>query len=179
MTVAIEGLGTAVVGRGQDGIATLIETVTDIAYRTPDGAPAAKIIVIESQGVARPKGDMPYPLGGLEPAQMHPFSAVEPPAGFPRFGQYVKDMLPDHPDMQDALVAPTYRQINGYLDYMLELAVVSFADEIRLDIDRRVPEGDTQLTPNGPVTIHFTDGSQLIVARVVRARRPPHMGGAV
>jgi hypothetical protein len=54
----------------------------------------------------------------------HPFYSEKPPAGFPTFGEYVDELLPETPGLKSALLRPTHDQINDYMKYMVELAVI-------------------------------------------------------
>jgi len=172
-----DGPVIAVLGAGQAGIATLINTVVDVAYRTPDGASPTKIVVIDTKDQPKPRGDTPYPLGGRSPADLHPFNGDTPPAGFPTFGQYVEQQLSDDPILRTTSTAPTYHEINAFLDYELELAVISFADQVTLDVNHGTVREVEQVKPDDPAVIHFVDGTSLSVAQVIRAKQPPHLGG--
>lgn len=176
-TTRTAGPVIAVVGTGQAGIAALINAIVDIAYAVPDGAPRTTVVVVDSRDEPRQRGDTPYPLGGRSPADLHPFKADTPPTGFPTFGQYLEEQSSGNPGLGAAFVAPTYRQINDYLDSMLELATISFADQVNLELNRGTIRAVEPTTPDGPAVIHFVDGTSLSVTQVIRAKQPPHLGG--
>jgi tetratricopeptide (TPR) repeat protein len=178
-TSSSEGPVIAVVGTVQAGIAALINTIVAVAYATPDGAPPTKIVVIDTKDQSIPRGDAPYPLDAVSPAELHPFSRDRPPEGFPTFGEYVERESKDDPGLRDALNAPVYRQVNAYLDYLLELASISFADQVSVDVNRGTIREVVQAAPDGPAVIHFVDGTSLSVAKLILAKQPPHMGGTV
>jgi hypothetical protein len=167
----------AVVGAGQEGIAALIDTIVAIAYLTPAGAPATTVVVIDARERPPPRGDTPYPLEGRNAADMHPFNADEPPEGFQTFGAWVKEQVIADPSLRDALRAPTHRQVNQYLDDLLELAATSFPLLVSLDVNQGTIREVEQTTVDGPAIIHFVDGTTLSVMKLVRATRRPHMAG--
>lgn len=167
----------AVIGSGQAGIATLINALVDIAYNTPDGAPPVAVVVIDTKDEAKPKGDAAYPVNGPSLEDLHPFDTDKPPTGFPTFGEYIKDMAKADPSLRSGLLTPTYSQINAYLEYLLELAILSFAQMFSLEINKATIADIQQTTQQGPATITFSDGTRLDVERVIRGKRPPHMAG--
>jgi hypothetical protein len=167
----------AVVGSGHAGMAALINTLVDIAYNTPDGAPPAKVVLFDTKDEAKPKDDTAYPLDGSSPMDLHPFYSDKLPVGFPTFGQYIEQMSEADPSLRSALLTPTYRQVNEYMEYVLELAVLSFSEQFLLEVNKTGIQDIQQTTPTGPATITFTDGTRLSVKRVSRGRRPPHMAG--
>lgn len=170
------GAAVAVIGGGSDGVAALIDVLVSVAYKTPDGAPPVKILVWDSGSGRRHRAD-PYPLHGSA-EQVHPFSAEVPPTGFPTFAAYVKDQSPENPSLRDALSAPTWGHINDYLDYSLELAAISFAAQIDLDIQKTQITEIRETTAGGAATIVLSDGSAIEVRELVRDQRPAHMASS-
>jgi hypothetical protein len=151
--------------------------MVEVAYATPNGMPPVKLVVIDTGGVDRPRGATSYPLNGLDASQLHPFFQAAPPQGFPTFGEYIKDYVEIDPALAGALPAPTWGQVNGYLDRLLELAAISFADIIELDLAKGKVARVREAVPGGPATIVLVDGTELLVSRIVRGRTPAYLGG--
>jgi hypothetical protein len=194
----------AVIGAGHAASAALVRALLGIDATRPDGAPPITVWLLETRE-AKPPDDTPYPLGGRSAADLHPFDGPEPAQGFPYFGEYVRQKLPEQRGLRNALSAPTYGQIDGYVKYLVELAGVIAGDRARVEVDRtRVVEridqnprsrsGETMFLPatngviaidravferlgrkSGPVTITFTDGTSLGAAELILAKHPPHM----
>ena len=167
----------AIVGSGHAGMAALINTCVDVVYNSPDDAPPVNIVLFDTKDDAPPKGDTPYPLDGSSPMDLHPFYSDKPPVGFPTFGKYIEDMAEADPSLRSTLLTPTYRQVNEYMEYVLELAVLSFSDHFHLEVNKTAIQDIQQTTPTGPAAIILTDGTRLGVRKVIRAKRPPHMAG--
>lgn len=81
------------------------------------------------------------------------------------------------PSLRSALLSPTYRQVNEYMEYVLELTVLSFSEQFLLEVNNTAVQDIQQTTHGGPATITFTDGTRLNVKRLIRGKRPPHMAG--
>ena len=93
-------------------------------------------------------------------------------------GKYIEDMAEADPSLRSALLTPTYRQVNEYMEYVLELAVLSFSDQFLLEVNKTVIQDIQQTAPAGPATITLTDGSRFNVKRVIRGKRAPAHGRA-
>lgn len=167
----------AVVGTGQSGISALINTIVDLGYKTPDGAPATTVVVIDTKDEAKPRSNALYPMNGMKVDDMHPFSSAKPPAGFPTFGEYIRKESEEDPSLKGALRAPTYKQVNQYLDYLLELASISFADQVNVEINKGTIDKIDQKAKAGP-TVKFDDGTALVTKGIIIANPPPHMGAS-
>jgi hypothetical protein len=121
-----DGPVIAVVGAGQAGIATLINTVVDVAYRTPDGASPTKIVVIDTKDQPKPRGDTPYPLGGRSPPTP---PATRPTRASITFWSIHGQHLPFNcPCAAHPLHPPS--QITWFLTTSGNPATISFADQI-------------------------------------------------
>lgn len=167
----------AVVGTGQAGISTLINTIVDVAYKTKAGEPATTVVVIDTKDEIKPRGNTLYPMNGMKVDDMHPFNSARPPDGFPTFGEFIRDQAKDDPSLKSALRAPTYKQVNDYLDFMLELAATTFPDQVQLEVNKGTIEKIDQRAKAGP-TVKFDDGTSLVTQGIIIANPPPHMGAS-
>jgi hypothetical protein len=127
----------------------------------------------------RPKPDesMLYPLNGRSIDAMHPFKPAKRPPGFPTFGEYAREMATVDPDWNSALHAPVYRQVNEYLEYMLELSIRVVSDKAAIDGSNKPVKSIEETVANGAATIHFKDGTILHAKQILRAGEPPQMSG--
>lgn len=166
-----------IVGSGNDNLAALINKLVDVAYNTPAGAPPQNITVLHTPAAKKPRPDDAYPLNGKTVDQIHPFKTAKPPKGFPTFGEYIREMMVDDPSLKSALRVPTQGQISEYMDYVLDLAVMTVGDKALLETSRKGIESIDQKTKSGPGTINFKDGTTLEAKEIIRAEPPPHLGG--
>jgi hypothetical protein len=169
----------AIIGTGPDGVAAIINRLVDIAYNAKLYATPVDILVIDTKDEVLPDSDATYALNGRGARDLHPFYTATPPQGFPTFGEYVDEMLAEDPGLKDALTAPTWRQVRAYLEYMLELAVMTVADLAIVDATATPVRQIRESTPQGPATIIFSDGTSLEVRKAVRARHAPYLTGPV
>jgi len=171
-----DGEPIAIVGTGIAGVAAIINQLVDIAYNAKLNAPPVNLMVFDSGG-PKPKGDTPYPFQDRLPHLLHPFYTEEPAPGFPTFGEYVDKLSSETLRPQDALRRPTYKHINDYMQYVLELAVGAAADRVIIDATATAIVEIRETTAGGPAVIVLADGSRMHVSQVVRARSPRYMGG--
>lgn len=165
----------AVIGSGHAGMAGIINTLVDIAKTHSSKEPPREMLVVNTRE-KQPSPDTAYPLNGIKPDDMHPFYTDKPPAGFPTFGQYVREMSKEDPSLKSALRAPTYNQVTAYMEFMTELAIIAAGEKVDMKANRKAISSIDQKTRNGPATINFRDGTELVVTPVF-AGPPPHLGG--
>lgn len=114
----------AVVGSGVAGVATLINLLMQIAHSSPKGSRPLAVVLLGAREPGH-KGSTPYPLNGRSARDLHPFDSSEVlDEYFSTFGKYVDDLSADDPGLRAALPAPSWRQIEGYVDFMLDMAIV-------------------------------------------------------
>lgn len=155
---------------GSDNLlAALINKLIDIAYGTPAGGPPQKITILQVANGQSPKPDDAHPLGGKPADQFHPFRTPKPPEGFPTLGEYVREMLEVDPGLESALHRPTHAQIAEYMEYLLDLAIMTAGDKVLLDVSRNSVESVEQETGSSPGTIHFQDGTTLYAKEIILA----------
>lgn len=152
---------------GNNQIASLINKLVDIAYGTPAGVPPQRILVLMGANRNALKADDSYPLNGKSPDQFHPLRAAKPPPGFPTLGEYVREMLEDDPSLESALRSPTHGQIAEYMEFVLDLAVMTVGDKALLETSSKVVQSIDQETRSGPGTIHFEDGTTLSAREII------------
>ena len=166
-----------IMGTGIPAVCAMINMTVDIAYNAPDNGPAIKVFVLDTMDEPKPDEGTLYPLNGIALDAMHPFTPVNRPAGFPSFGEYAREIAAENVDWNAALHSPTYRHVNEYLEYMLELALTAVGGKAYLDAGNKPVTFIEALPKDDTARIHFADGTTLDAKRIVPARKPPHMGG--
>ncbi len=172
-------LPIAVVGGGVPGLAALIRLFMQVAGRPRVGSAPLGAVWLRHEDM-RPNAKSPYPLHGRSARELHPYetTAVFNEYGRQNFGGYVDMFSADDPSLRNALPAPTWRQICDYLQFQLDLAIVDAGSRIELLDANQTGIKDIQpSTPDGPLTILFTDDTTLRVHSVIRATTPSHMAG--
>ena len=162
----------AIIGFGHAGLSAVINKFLEIAKDGKSSAPV-NVTLFDASDAAKPRGNTLYPLNGKSIDSIHPFETAKPPKGFPSFGEFARDMVGDDPSLKGALRGtPTYKNVNDYLQFVLDLAIMEVGDKAVLDIDHRpvASAARNKLT--------FEDGDTLAVQEIVRAQQPPHLGGA-
>lgn len=172
-----DGERIAIVGTGIAAVAAVINKLADIAYNAKLNAPPVNLMVFDTGG-PRPKGDTLYPFQDRRPRLLHPFYTEKPPSGFPTFGEYVDKLSSKTPRLKEALLRPTYDQINDYMKYMLELAVVTAGASVLMKFIKTAIVEIRETITGGPTVIVLADGSRMRVGKVVRARSPRYMAGS-
>jgi hypothetical protein len=130
-----QGDPIAVIGEAHAGSAALTRVLLEIDDTQPDGAPSVTVWFLHA-GEVKPPDNTAYPLGGRSAADLHPFDGPEPFMGFPTFGEYVRQKTPFDRSLRSALPAPTYGQIDAYMQYVLDLAMMIVRDKARLEVDK-------------------------------------------
>jgi hypothetical protein len=171
-----DGGPIAIVGTGIAGVAAIINKLVDIADNAKINAPPVNVMVFDTGG-PKPRADLPYPLAHRLPRLLHPFYTEKPPTGFPTFGEYVDKLFSETPRLKDALLRPTYDQINDYMRHMLELAVRNAGASVLMKFTATAIVEIRETITGGPAVIVLADGSRMHVSKVVRARSPRYMGG--
>jgi len=166
-----------IMGTGIPAVCAIINRLVDIAYNAPDRGPAVKVFVLDTLDQPKPDEKMLYPLNGISIDDMHPFKPAVRPAGFPTFGEYAREIAAEDASWEVALRAPTYRYVNEYLEYMLELAITAVGDKAHVDAGQEAITSIETLLKEGIHRIHFADGTSLDAKQILQAGRPPHMGG--
>jgi len=166
-----------IMGTGIPAVCAIINMTVDIAYNAPDNGPATNVFVLDTMDEPKPDEGTLYPLNGIALDAMHPFTPVNRPPGFPSFGEYAREIATEDVDWNAALHSPTYRHVNVYLEYMLELALTAVGDKAYLDAGNKPVKSIEATLKEDTARIHFADGTTLDAKRIVPARKPPHMGG--
>lgn len=161
---------------GRDPMALLARistTLVDIAYK---GHPGLRFNVVAAQPrpvphALHPSLDGPWSFSGTDVGMIHPFDTERPPEGFPTLGEYFRGMWqPDEP-APTALSAPTRRDVREYLEFVLDLAVMTVGDKALVSTDPsfvvRVDRG-----PREHFTVFFGDGRTLEAGHVIEATLP-------
>ncbi len=177
MQKAITDKPIVIMGTGIPAVCAIINRLVDIAYNAPDNGPAVNVFVLDTMNQPKPDEGALYPLNGLSTDAMHPFKTATPPPGFPPFGEYAREIATEDAGWKSAARAPTYRHVNEYMEYMLELAITAVGSKAYLDAGNKPVRSITEPVKNGAATIHFEDGTSLDAKQIIRAGRPPHMGG--
>jgi hypothetical protein len=171
----------AVVGAGDAGIAAAVRALLEIDDTRPDGAPPVTVWLLD-RGEAAPPADTPYPLADRSAADLHPFDTPEPAQGFPTFGEYVRQKLPEDPGLRGALPAPTYGHVDGYMAYVLEAALLVVRGKARLEVDRTRTLASIHENPRRrsaeTVFLPATNGV-IEIDRTLFERIPQHASGPV
>jgi hypothetical protein len=177
MAKAREDKPIVIMGTGIPAVCAIINRLVHIAYNAPDDGPAINVFVVDTMDQAKPDESALYPLNGRSIDAMHPFKTEQRPPGFPSFGEYAREIAAEHPDFESALHAPTYGQVNEYLEYMLELALTAVGAKAYVDAGNKPVKGIEEPVANGAATIRFEDGTILHAKQILRAGEPPHMSG--
>jgi hypothetical protein len=167
----------AILGTGVPAVAAIINRLVHISSNTKDGAPLIYVLVVNTRDMKHQAEDTVYPLHGSAPRDLHPFYNA-PPRGFPTFGEFVDGILeesPGDPALDGALTAPTWRQINKYMDFMLNLAISVVGDLVYIDGAAGSVREVREEQPNGPFTILLADGKSYRARTIVRPRPPRYM----
>jgi hypothetical protein len=178
MAKAIHDKPIVIMGTGIPAVCASINKLVDIAYNAPDKGPAINVFVLDTMEPGRkPDESMSYPLNGISIDAMHPFKTAKPPPHFPTFGEYAREIAVEDPEWESAFRDPTFRHVNEYLEYMLELALTAVGDKAYVDAGNKPVKSIEETVANGAATIHFKDGTILHAKQILRAGEPPHMSG--
>ena len=162
----------AILGVGHAGTAAVIQKFIEIS-KEPKGTPRVSVTLFDGLDETKPRGNTLYPVGNKKLDDIHPFETAKPPAGFPSFGEYVRENAADDPSLKGALRGtPTYKNVTDYLQYVLDLAIIEVGNKAVFDVDSRA------ITSAARNKLTFDDGDTLAVKEIVRATDPPHLGGA-
>jgi hypothetical protein len=177
MPKAINDKPIVIMGTGIPAVCAIINRLVDIAYNAPDSGPAVNVFVVDTLDQPKPDEGTLYPLNGISTDAMHPFKTAKQPPGFPTFGEYAREIATEDPGWKGAARAPTFKHVNEYLEYMLELALTAVGDKAYVDASNKPVTSIEEPVKNGAATIHFEDGTSLDAKQIVRPGRPPHMSG--
>jgi hypothetical protein len=166
-----------IMGTGIPAVCAIINKLVDIAYNAPDNGPAINVFVLDTMDQVKPDESGLYPLNGRSIDTMHPFKTEQRPEGFPSFGEYAREIAMEDSGWKSALLAPTYGQVNEYLEFMLELSIRTVSDKAYIDSSNKPVKSIEETVANGAATIHFEDGTVLHAKQILRAGEPPHMSG--
>jgi hypothetical protein len=177
MAEAIHDKPIVIMGTGIPAVCAIINKLVDIAYNAPDKGPAINVFVLDTMDRRKPDESMLYPLNGRSIEAMHPFKPAKRPDGFPTFGEYAREMATEDSNWKSALHAPTYRHVNEYLEFMLELSIRTVSDKAVIDSSNKPVKSIEETVANSAATIHFEDGTILHAKQILHAGEPPHMSG--
>jgi len=166
-----------IMGTGIPAVCAIINKLVDIAYNAPDKGPVVYVFVLDTRDQPKPDAATRYPLNGISTDAMHPFKPAKPPEGFPTLGQYAREMAEADASWNVAVRAPTYRHVSDWLEFLLELSVRTVSDKAYIDSSNKPIGSIEQIFENGPARISFLDFTSLEAKQIIRAGRPPHMGG--
>ena len=68
--------------------------------------------------------------------------------------------------------------MNEYLEFLLDLSIRTVSDTAYIDSSNKPIGSIEQIFENGPARTNFLDFTNLEAKPIIRAGRPPHMGGA-
>ena len=170
----------AVVGPAIAVRATLIRLFMRNWHNAPKGGPTARVLFVEKlEGLEFPAKSI-YPLRpGVVAADLHPFDEDKPLPDFPTFGDCLDDgLIYIRPQVQPSVLLrfaverPTCGQILEYVNFILDLAIVTVGGAVELDrYDGEVRE-QTKISPDGPTKLVMDDGSVVIAGQVLNATYP-------
>ena len=163
----------AVIGSGHAGMAAVINALLDIAVHHPHLASPVQLLVVNTKE-RQPGPEVPYPMNGIAPDDLHPFATPRPPGEFPTFGEYVRAMSKEDPSLARAFEAPTYGQVTAYLDFMMELAIIAAGEKVDMIPNRRAIDRIDVTDSTGSGVIFFSDRTKLNVTALM-GDQPAHM----